>query len=290
MQALGGISTILNCAGPFSNTAAAIVDACLATGTHYLDITGELDVIETLASRDDEAKSRGVVILPAVGFDVVPSDCLAVYLVRRLPTANSLTVAFDANTPPSHGTATTMLRSGLGALVREDGRLKAVPLGAKQRTVDFGFDRGEALVSQIGWGDLSTAYRSTGLSNIETYSAVSPAFLDMAKRARYLAPLLRFSALRRMAVRNLTRASRGPSDRQRQGRSSWLFAEVLDSEGNRAAARLRVPHPYTLTAWTSVEAAIRVAGGAVAPGFQTAGLAFGADFIMEFEGVERQDA
>lgn len=266
-----------------------MVDGCLATGTHYLDITGELDVIEATAARTEEAVSNGVVLMSAVGFDMVPSDCLAVHLAKRLPTATWLTVAFDANTVPSHGTATTALRTGSKAVVRKRDRLESVPVAAKQMTVDFGFDRGEATVSLIRWGNLSTAYRSTRIANIETYSALPPDVLRTLKFARYVGFLFRIPVLARAAINSLTGGVAGPTDAQREGKSNWLYAEVRDELGGRAAARLQIPHPYTITAWTSVEAAVRAAASAVEPGFQTPGMAFGSDFILEFEGVERQD-
>lgn len=288
-EALAEVAAVLHCAGPFQDTSRQMVDACLAAGTHYLDLTGEIDVIEATAGRAEEAASRGVVLMPAVGFDVVPSDCLAVHVAKRLPTATRLTIAFDANTDPSHGTATTALRSGSGGAVRKAGRLEVVPVAAKQTTVDFGFDRGEATVFLIRWGDLSTAHRSTGIANIETYTVLPPDLLRTLKVARYIGFLFRIPAFERVAVRNMTGGVTGPSMVQREGRSSWLHAEAEDDFGGRAAARLRVPHVYTLTAWTAVEATARVAAGAVEPGFQTPGMAFGSDFILEFEGVERQD-
>src|SRR5271166_6663839 len=50
--ALKDSSVVLNAAGPFSSTARPMADACLREGTHYLDITGEIDVFEALFARD----------------------------------------------------------------------------------------------------------------------------------------------------------------------------------------------------------------------------------------------
>jgi short subunit dehydrogenase-like uncharacterized protein len=164
-----------------------------------------------------------------------------------------------------------------------------VPIGAKQRLVDFGFDRGEVKLSQVKWGDLSTAVWSTGIGNIETYSVVSDDLLRTAKAGRYLGFIFKLPVLKQAAIRNITGGVSGPSDQKRLGRSSWLYAEVRDRHGAHAASRLRAPHAYTLTAQTAVEATARIASGAVGPGFQTAAKAFGPDFILEFEGVERED-
>ncbi|HVR32541.1 MAG TPA: saccharopine dehydrogenase NADP-binding domain-containing protein [Acidimicrobiia bacterium] len=287
--ALEGLAAVLHCAGPFQDTTAMMLQACLDTGTHYLDITGELDVIEATATRTDEATSKGVVLMSAVGFDVVPSDCLAVHLSNRLPTATRLTIALDPNTRPSHGTATTALRGRSDAAVRRDGRLVSAPVASKQRIVDFGFDRGEATASLIKWADLATAYRSTGIGNIETYAALPPDVLLGLKIASRLGFLIRVPVFARTVIKSLTGGEHGPSEAQREADASWLFGEVEDDGGARAAARLRMPHAYTLTAWTSVETTVRVAAGGVAPGFQTPATAFGPDFILEFDGVERED-
>jgi short subunit dehydrogenase-like uncharacterized protein len=288
-EALDGVAAVLNCAGPFRDTFQSLVDACLVTGTHYLDITGEVDVIEALAAQAPDAVSKQVVLMPAVGFDVVPSDCLAVHVAKRLPTATRLTIAFDANTPPSHGTAITALRTGLQGTVRKQGRLQRVPAVSKRKTIDFGFDRGVATAFLIRWGDLATAYRSTGIGDIETYSVLSPDLVRTLKLAPYLASLLKVPVFERIGTRTMTRGRRGPSMAERNRRSSWLYAEVEDDGGARAAARLRAPHPYTLTAEAAVEATVRVLAGAVEPGFQTVGTSFGPDFILAFAGVERED-
>lgn len=68
---------VLNCAGPFSVTALLLMNACLQTRTHYLDITGEIDVAQSLNSR---AQNAGIVLCPGVGFDVIPTDCVAAAL------------------------------------------------------------------------------------------------------------------------------------------------------------------------------------------------------------------
>ena len=81
---LEGIGTVLNLAGPFSATAAPLIDACQAVGAHYVDVTGEAAVLEAAAARDAEARRNGIVLLPGAGFDVVPSDCLAMHLENRL--------------------------------------------------------------------------------------------------------------------------------------------------------------------------------------------------------------
>lgn len=136
---LEGVDVLLNCAGPFINTYEPVVEACLETGTHYLDITGEAEVFEAIAARDQDAAGRDVMLLPGVGFDVVPSDCLALHLKERLPTAEHLALGFDALNSMSPGTALTVVENiDAGGLVRRDGELERVPTVWRTREIDFG--------------------------------------------------------------------------------------------------------------------------------------------------------
>lgn len=125
----------LNAAGPFSKTAQAIIEACIKSQTHYLDITGEIKVFEMAKLYDEAAKKVKICIMPGVGFDVVPSDCLANFLKSKLPNATHLELAFTSvGGALSHGTASTMVESlGEGDLARIDGKIKKVALGHKKR-------------------------------------------------------------------------------------------------------------------------------------------------------------
>lgn len=189
-QALDDVNVVLHCAGPFSATSEPMVEACLATGTHYLDITGEIAVFEAVHARHEEARRRDVVLLPGAGFDVVPTDCMAARLVEALPAATSLQLAFDAGGGPSPGTAKTSLeRLGQGGCIRRDGQLTTVPLAWKTRSIPFA--DGERLAVTIPWGDVYTAHVSTGVPAIEVYLALPPKAIKRLQRLRRLQPLLR---------------------------------------------------------------------------------------------------
>src|SRR5579884_2759288 len=136
---LAGMKLVLHCAGPFAHTCRAVADACLATGVHYLDVTGEVTVFEGLAALDAAARAAGVMLLPGVGFDVVPSDCLAAHLKRRLPSATHLALGFQMDQSLSHGTATTIVENlHRGGVIRQGGVLTNVPAAWRTRTIDFG--------------------------------------------------------------------------------------------------------------------------------------------------------
>jgi short subunit dehydrogenase-like uncharacterized protein len=285
---LAGIEVVMHCAGPFARTSRPMADACLRTGTHYLDITGEIAVFEALAARDAEAKRKGVMLLPGVGFDVVPSDCLAAHLARRLPTATRLALGFQASGGLSRGTATTMIESaGQGGMVRRGGALVPVPAAWKTRRIDFG--AGPRLATTIPWGDVATAFYSTGIGDVEVYVAVPASTRRMMIASRYAGWLLGTAPIRALLLRAVRRRPPGPDSAARARGVSRLWGEATDADGRRVVSRLTGPDGYTLTALTAVAAAERVLDGGARPGFQTPSLALGADFVMEIDGMTRED-
>ena len=286
--ALAGIAAVLHCAGPFSRTSAPMADACIATGAHYLDITGELSVFESLAARSEEARSQGVMLLPGTGFDVVPSDCLAAYLKRRLPTATRLLLAFQSSGGLSRGTATTMVENvSRGGAVRRGGRIVPVPPGWRTITVDLG--RGPVSVTSIPWGDVATAWYSTGIPDIEVYTRMTPGMRGALRASRYLGWLLRSGPVQRWLKARIRSGAPGPDETARARGVALLYGEVSDAEGRRARARLRGPEGYTMTARTAVAALEETLAGRATPGFRTPSLDFGADFVLGVEGVTRAD-
>jgi short subunit dehydrogenase-like uncharacterized protein len=286
--ALHGMTAVLHCAGPFVRTSRPMADACLRTGTHYLDVTGEIEVFESLAARGAEAARAGVMLLPGVGFDVVPSDCLAAHLKRRLPGATRLVLAFHSVGGLSRGTATTLVENlHRGGLVRRGGRLTPVPAAWKTRTIDFG--RGPRSAVTIPWGDVSTAYHSTGIPDIEVYTTAKASLRLGMKASRLLRPLLASAAVQSFLKRRIRAGPPGPSAEQRARGRTVLWGEVTDAAGGRAVSRLYGPEGYTLTVLAALASVEKVRAGAAPAGFQTASRAYGPDFVLGLEGVSRED-
>ncbi len=285
---LDGVAAVLHCAGPFARTAKPMIDACIERGVHYLDITGEIGVFELAHRRGPAAAARGVMLLPGVGFDVVPSDCLAAHVAAALPDACRLALAFQSTGGMSHGTASTMaMHLGMGGAVRQGGVIVAKPPGHARREVDFG--DGPQTVVSIPWGDVSTAYYSTGIKDIIVYLSL-PASLRWALRASALGgPLLRTAWVRSRIQRRIDAAPAGPTAGQRGRARARLFAEAVAADGRMATASLETPDGYDLTADAAILFAERVVGGAVRPGFQTPSLLLGPDIVLECQGVRRRD-
>jgi short subunit dehydrogenase-like uncharacterized protein len=286
---LSGIRVVLHCAGPFSQTSRPMVDACLRARAHYLDVTGEVPVLEALHARGAEAARVGVMLLPGVGFDVVPSDCLAAHLKRRLPSATRLRLGFHVPMALSRGTAVTTIEgAGSPNLVRRAGVLTALPMGSLTRAIDFG--EGPETCVSIPWGDVSTAYHSTGIPDIEVYVLVPTAMRLSMKLAPALAPLLQASPVQAFLKQLARRGEPGPNAEQRARSRSRLWGEVSDDAGATRVTRLETPDGYALTVETALASVARVLGGHAPPGFQTPSTAFGADFVLEVPTVRRSDA
>jgi short subunit dehydrogenase-like uncharacterized protein len=287
-DALRGMSLVLHCAGPFSRTARPMADACLRTRTHYLDITGEVAVFEELAARDAEAREATVMLLPGCGFEVVPADCLAVHLKVRLPGARRLSLAYAAFGRLSRGTATTAIEGlGRGGLVRRGGILTPVPPAWRARRIDFG--DGPRTAITIPLGDLSTAWRSTGIPDIELYLAAPLGLRVVAVATRYLGPLLRSEAARRLLTARVRAGVPGPTAEERRRGRALVWGEAEDDAGRRATSRLRLPEGYTFTGRAALAVVERVLAGQAPAGFQTPAKAYGPDFVLGLEGVTRTD-
>lgn len=283
-NAIAELGTVLLAAGPFSATSAPVVDACLRTGGRYLDITGEIDVFEACFARHAEAVQRGAVLLPGVGFDVVPSDCLAASLAARLPSATHLDLALASVAGQmSRGTALTSVHGmARGNAYRANGIIRREPLLSRARTVPF-FDKERPCVA-IPWGDVSTAYRSTGIGNISFWQALPPGVFRWRPIARWLLPLVALPPIRSYMLRRALASPPGPDAAARaRGRSELWGAVRDDRTGQAVSGTLTTPNGYQLTSLTAVECAERVARGDLTPGAYTPSQAFGAAFITTFD-------
>ena len=282
---LEGIGLVLHCAGPFSATSRPMVDACLGSHAHYLDITGEMDVIDAVMARDAEARAANVALIPAVGFDVVPSDCLAALLHRKLPGAVRLELAFHPHGRASPGTLKTMVEN-LPRPTRARRGGKLVEIEPLVRTVPFPRSGPRPAIA-IPWGDLATAHRSTGIPDITIYMAMNSSALRLARLQRLFAPALGLAPVQAFLKRRIERRVRGPGPEERERGSVELWGRAEDAQGNSAEGTMIVPEGYRFTAEAALACVRRVHAG-IPPGAWTPSLAFGPDFAASLPGVTVQ--
>ena len=274
---------VLHCAGPFQYTAKAMAQACLETKTHYTDITGESAVFEALSELDGPGKQAGIMIMPGTGFDVVPSDCLALHLKNRLPSATHLQLAFASSRGGlSHGTAKTMVEGlGYGSMIRKDDKLTAVPTGSLTMEIDYGPFKIPSL--NIPWGDISTAWRSTGIPNIEVYIGSNKRQISAARKSNYINWLLRMRWVKNFLKKQIDKKPAGPSDEKRAKGRTYLWGKVWDGSGKECVTHLETMDGYTLTAKSSVLIAEKILSGDFKAGYQTPAMAYGAGLVLELD-------
>lgn len=275
---LDGVSAVLHCAGPFAETSAAMVEACLDAGAHYLDITGEIDVIESISGQHERACEVAISLIPAVGMDVVPTDCLAAALAAALPAATQLELAFSAGQSISPGTAKTIWRQmSSGGRVRRDGQIVRVPAGWKSMRVPF--PSGTQWAMTIPWGDVASAYHTTGIPNIEVYTALPRRQISTIKRLGWLAPVTALRPIQSFGRRWIERKIHGPDLQQRDRDRAEFWGRVTDADRRVAEATLETPNAYSLTVQTALAVLSAISAGRVPPGFITPSRAFGPGFL-----------
>jgi len=284
---LNDANLVIHCAGPFIHTWEEMLDACIRNRCHYLDITGEIVVFEGIKARSNEISEAEIMAMPGAGFDVVPTDCLALYLKKQLPDANQLELAFmGSGGGVSHGTAQTMAENlGNGGAVRENGEIKSVSAAYKTRTIDFGPKTRTA--ASIPWGDVSTAHFTTGIENITVYTSMKPSVIRWLKLSNWISPLLRLSVVKSLVKKRISNSVTGPDKTSREEGKSYIWGESSNSKGETVTARLTTPEGYRLTTLTSLLIAQKVNSGDFKTGFQTPASAYGEDLILEIDATKR---
>ena len=287
-KALERVQVVLHAAGPFQHTADPMVDACLQTKTHYLDITGEIAVFESVKKKHQEAESAGIMLMPGVGFDVVPTDCMALFLKNSLPDSTDLKLAFASRGGGiSQGTANTLVETlGSGSAIRQDGNIRKVPLAHKGMWVDFGIAR--RFVATIPWGDVSTAYTTTQIPNIEVYTAIPPFFFGALKAQPLFNWILRSKSVKKLLKGRIKNGPAGPSAANRSDAKGMVWGKVYNDAGKTSEARLIGPDGYTLTAHAGLVVAKKVLNRSFKKGYQTPAGCYGADLVLEIPGVSRE--
>jgi short subunit dehydrogenase-like uncharacterized protein len=286
-RALDGVAAVLHAAGPYSSTAEPMLEACLRAGVHYLDLTGEIEVVEYLAGQNGRALERGIMVMPGVGLDVVAGDCLALHTASRVGRPVRMAMGVHGLRLVSRGTARTIVEAAGGGLSRRDGRITSLPLGSLERFFDFGW--GPTACLNVSWADVATAYYTTGIPTVEVFcEAILPLRL-LAMSNRMMGPLMKLPPWQAWMKAHVDVLPPGPDAETRRAGAAVFVVEIDDADGRRAISRLRTPEAYTFTAMIAPVIASRVLAGDFEPGFQTPARVYGADLPLSFDGVRRED-
>jgi short subunit dehydrogenase-like uncharacterized protein len=286
-QALKDIACVVHMAGPFATTSAPMLNACLATQTNYVDITGEIEVFEAMWSREDEIQRAGITAVPGAGFDVVPTDCLAAYVAGKLGRPGSLVILLRGLQSASQGTLRTAIRQvSKPVLCRRAGAIVALE-DRSTRWIDFG--SGVEPYVPVSWGDVATAFHSTGLENITVYFRRTKLLHSADILGKLFGPLLRSRLGQRGLAAIVRTFPEGPDEAERTDHRPTIWAEAIDDSGRSSKASLSTPDAYDFTANSALEIASRITAMPSALGLTTPSQAFGADFVLSLPGCSRTD-
>lgn len=280
---LSDIDLVLHCAGPFSQTAKPMLEACLKAKAHYLDITGEIEVFTLAHQYHQQAVTSGILICPGVGFDVIPTDCLALALSQQLPNATHLALGFDSRSGFSKGTAKTAVEGlASGGKLRRNGRIETVPLAFKQRRIDFG--DGEKLAMTIPWGDVATAFFTTQIPNIEVFIPSSPKAIKKLRKLRLIRPILGLGIVQRWLKKKVDQKVKGPKESVRQKTPTYVWGEVKNQQKQGFVGRIKTANGYELTKTGSLAVVNHLLQNAPTPGYSTPAKLMGAQFVTKLPG------
>lgn len=275
---LKGIDLVLHCAGPFEKTSKPMIHACLEAGAHYLDITGEISVFEHTHSLHKEAQKKNIILCSGVGFDVIPTDCTALKLKQALPDAVELALGFDSDSGISPGTMKTMVEGlGGGNIIRKDGQLTAVAIGKHQRVIDFG--RGQKSAMAIPWGDVATAYYTTGIPNITAWIPTPKPAAKAALLMNAASPLLSSEKVKQPLLKWIERRVQGPDQEERAGSTAYIWGQAKNADGVVKTCRIDTANVYDLTVYGALEVTERLLSGDYPGGSWTPAALFGSDLL-----------
>lgn len=278
---LQDVQLVIHAAGPFSHTAKQMIEACIATNTHYIDINGDIQVFELIKQYDASAKKANVMLMPGAGFDVIPTDCIAARLKNELPDATHLQLAFISNGGGlSHGTASTMVqRIGEEALVRINHQLTKKPFGHKGMWLDAAGQK--RFVMSLQWGDISTAHFTTGIPNIEVFTGMKPSVYRLLKFQFLFNWLLRTSFIRKRIQDRINKAPAGPTDEQRSKSQTFVWGKVWNASGEQRTAALHCGNGYSVTTWGCLYIAQQIIQQNWKAGYQTPAAVYGEKLIYQ---------
>ena len=283
-QNISDCDLVFNAAGPFTSTCIPMLKACLNAKIHNLSLAGEIPILEELHRYHQEAKAQGVIIGVGLGFDVMPTDAMANKAKELLPDATHLLIGLNGPNDMSRGSMKEFFEQ-IGEQAfwqRRNGKL----VESKPRSTYMDFGNGRKLSSSIAWGDTASAYHSTGIPNIDVFSAVSKADLLLIKTLDALGFLFKFKRIQKITNKCIDKLLSGPDEKKREQGLTYLCAEANNAKGNKVRIYMTTPSAYKITYLGAVFAIQEVLEKPKSEGgYYTPAQLLGTETISRIEGV-----
>jgi hypothetical protein len=274
---LEGVGVVLNCAGPFALTALPLVEGCLRTRTHYVDLTDDAPTLAAIAARGDEAAARGVMLLPSAGFASAAPESVALLISHLAPSVNRLDLILCGGRELSRPLDPR-------PLTIEGGRLAApVPRPASRR---FDVAGRHVLAAPLSHAALVTAHAATDIAAVGCWRETSRLGALAEDASRLVGLIDRRGRLAMTLSAVGARISSLRPTPEAPANAEWLGIGTRDGEV-LAALSIEVDSVDRFTAHAALRAAIRAARDSAHPGFQTPAGRFGPDEVLALPGVKR---
>jgi short subunit dehydrogenase-like uncharacterized protein len=285
-----GVGLVLHCAGPFVQTSEPMLTACLAARAHYLDITGEYYVFERVYRMHEQLKAAGILAVPGVAFDVVPTEGLAVLVKQRLPDATRVRVVTRLDrVAVTRGTMTSMMEVvASGVMVRENGELRPASVPRVLETVEF--REGSFKLLPATAGELVAIHHSTGVPNIQIYMAGTDAQTRPIVQQLKLAPMLGIKPVRRILQRPVRATGKDPSDADLHENPMYVRADGWNASGRQVTLYLETPQAYAVSVPFALACAERALQDDAPSGALTPSQLIGTDAMLAVPGVQLYEA
>ncbi len=273
-------TVVVNTIGPFGETTAPLARACLAAGSHYVDLANELPPVQELLGMDADAKRAGVTLVTGAGFGVLATEALVLELADGRPAAARATVAAM---PTVDGLGSAVLASVVDALAYggrryRDGQLQRTRLGADHAWIPLP-DLPAIQALAVPTGELEAARRASGAGDVLAFSSEVPSGRAVRAVLPAVSALLSARLVHASVQRLISRTKMTPP--AKSGDVSWAYARLEWRDGTRGEAWLRTGEGYGFTAKVAALTAVRLSEGQGRAGALTPGALFGADLARD---------
>lgn len=268
---LDDCSTVIACAGPFTLHGEPVLEAAVATGTDYLDTTGEQPFIRLAYDTYGPRAARGnTAVIPGMGFDYVPGDMIASLTAAGLGRLDTVRLAYATSFQMTRGTMLSALEMIKGGdLQWKDSRLVPAPQSISRGEFDFGPPLGEQAMTRYPAGEQIMLPRHLDVRTVETMlsaSSIAPGPLtDLTPMVARPAGLLMRTPVRKLAGSLISRLPEGPDEEDRAAARFTIACEVRTADGTTRRGRITGRDVYGITAALIVKGAIASACGDIEP-------------------------
>jgi len=273
-------SVVVNTIGPFTQTSLPIARACLAVGSHYVDLANELGPVRDLLGLHEAARIAEVTVVTGAGFGVLATEALVVELRADRPPAVRARVAAM---PAVEALGPGVLASSIDAVAAggwryRDGQLTKTRLGSDFERISL--PNGQAL-NAIGvpTGELEAAQRASSAGDVIAFSSEVPTGRFSRKMLPAVSALLARDRIRIRLQRLVGRLRLAPP--AKSGDSSWAYTRLEWADGTQREAWLHTGEAYLFTARVAARVAASLRSGVHRHGAYTPAALFGADLARD---------